>query len=91
MIRRAVQTGIATVTLLAGVAGAGEKVEPEAAPALTAVRPGIYAPVTLAVDLSSLSASARQMLGLFLEAGETYEIVVAGFSDYTGDYVIRVR
>lgn len=70
MIRRAVQTGIATVTLLAGVAGAGEKVEPEAAPALTAVRPGIYAPVTLAVDLSSLSASERQMLGLFIEAGE---------------------
>ena len=63
----------AAMTLLAGVAGAGETTvqkAAEAAPALTAVRPEIYAPVTLAVDLSSLSASERQMLGLFIEAGE---------------------
>ena len=71
--RRAVLTGIAAMTLLAGAAGAGETTvqkAAEAAPALTAVRPEIYAPVTLAVDLSSLSASERQMLGLFIEAGE---------------------
>ena len=72
MIRQAVLTGIAAMTLLAGVAGAEDAATAkgaEAAPALTAVRPEIYAPVTLNADLSSLTASERQMLGLFIEAG----------------------
>jgi hypothetical protein len=58
MIRQAVLTGIAAMTLLAGVAGAGETAVAkgaEAAPAMTAVRPEIYAPVTLSADLSSLT------------------------------------
>ena len=72
IIRRAVLTGIAAMTLLAGVAGAGDAATAkgaEAAPAMTAVRPEIYAPVTLGVDLSALTAKERQMLGLFIEAG----------------------
>jgi len=72
IIRRAVLTGIAAMALLAGVAGAGDAATAkgaEAAPAMTAVRPEIYAPVTLGVDLSALTAKERQMLGLFIEAG----------------------
>ena len=69
--RRVVLTGIASMTLLAGMAAAEEKAaQAAAAPAMTAVRPEIYAPVTLSADLSSLSTSERQMLGLFIEAGE---------------------
>jgi hypothetical protein len=73
MIRQALLTGIAAMTLLAGVAGAGATATPKgavAAPAMVPARPEIYAPVTLAADLSALSASERQMLGLFIEAGE---------------------
>jgi len=43
------------------------------APAMVPARPGIYAPVTLAADLSALTASERQMLGLFIEAGEVMD------------------
>ena len=77
MIRQAVLTGVAAMTLLAGAAGAGESTAArkpgETAPAVAAVRPEIYAPVTLAADLSSLSASERQMLGLFIEAGQVMD------------------
>src|SRR5512137_331012 len=72
MIRQAVLTGIAAMTLLAGVACAGETTTAKgaaAAPAMTAVRPEIYAPVTLGADLSALTGKERQMLGLFIEAG----------------------
>jgi hypothetical protein len=74
MIRQAVLTGIAAIALLTGAAGAGESTAAgktgATAPAITAVRPEIYAPVTLSADLSSLSASERQLLGLFIEAGQ---------------------
>ena len=73
MIRQAVLAGIAAMTLLAGVAGAGDAAAQkgaEAAPAMAAVRPEIYAPVTLSADLSTLTGSERQMLGLFIEAGQ---------------------
>jgi hypothetical protein len=38
------------------------------AAALAPVRPGIYAPVTLAADLASLSAKEREMVSLFIDA-----------------------
>ena len=72
MIRQAVLTGIAAMTLLAGLADAAESTAASKVgqPAVVPVRPEIYAPVTLAADLSSLSASERQLLGLFIEAGQ---------------------
>ena len=73
-IRQAVLTGIAAMTLLAGAAGAAEPTTATkagaGAPAVVPVRPEIYAPVTLAADLSTLNAKERQLLGLFIEAGE---------------------
>jgi len=54
-----------------------------------AVRDSTGAEIGFDDDGGTRSRDSR--LEVFLEAGETYEIVVAGFSDYTGDYVIRVR
>ena len=72
-IRQALLAGIAGMTGMTGAASAAEAaVAPGAEPAtaVVAARPEIYAPVTLAADLSSLSASERQLLGLFIEAGQ---------------------
>ena len=73
MIRQARLTGLAAMTLLAGAVAAAAGKEAMTAPAMVPARPGIYAPVTLAADLSALTASERQMLGLFIEAGEVMD------------------
>ena len=73
MIRQARLTGLAAMTLLAGAGAAAAGKEAMTAPAMAPARPGIYAPVTLAADLSALTASERQMLGLFIEAGEVMD------------------
>jgi Peptidase family M49 len=73
MIRQALLAGIAAMTSLAGAGAAAAGKEAMTAPAMVPARPEIYAPVTLAVDLSALTASERQMLGLFIEAGEVMD------------------
>jgi hypothetical protein len=55
----------AVAAAITGAAGASEP-----AGKLTPVRPEIYAPVKLSADLSALTEKERQMLGLFIEAGE---------------------
>jgi len=72
-IRRAVLAGIAGLTIGANAASgvaATSAAGTHAVPASVPARPEIYAPVTLNADLSSLSDKERQMLGLFIEAGE---------------------
>jgi hypothetical protein len=77
MIRRAVLTGIAAMTLaVTGAAGAGEvamQKDAEAAPATVPARPQIYAPFTLQSDLSWLTDKERRMLGLFIDAAEVMD------------------
>jgi len=72
-IRRAVLAGIAGLTIGAGAASnlaAASAAATHAVPTIVPARPEIYAPVTLNADLSSLSDKERQMLGIFIEAGE---------------------
>jgi Peptidase family M49 len=69
-MRRAVLAGMAAMTMLAGAGEAAAAAGSAAGPALAAVRPEIYAPVTLSADLTALTANERQMLGLFIEAGQ---------------------
>src|SRR5512139_3845675 len=77
MIRRAVLTGIAAMTLaVTGAAGAGEVAMPKdakTAPATVPARPQIYAPFTLQSDLSWLTDKERRMLGLFIDAAEVMD------------------
>jgi hypothetical protein len=62
----AMAAAIAFVTsLVPAVARAASAAD---AAAQVPVRPGIYAPVTLAADLSRLSAREREMAGLFIDA-----------------------
>ena len=77
MIRRAVLTGIAAMTLaVTGAAGASEvamQKDAKAAPATVPARPQIYAPFTLQSDLSWLTDKERRMLGLFIDAAEVMD------------------
>ncbi|MDH5177964.1 MAG: Zn-dependent hydrolase, partial [Gammaproteobacteria bacterium] len=77
MIRRAVLTSIAAMTLaVTGAAGASElamQKDAKAAPATVPARPQIYAPFTLQSDLSWLTDKERRMLGLFIDAAEVMD------------------
>jgi hypothetical protein len=76
MIRGAVLTGIAAMTLAMGAAGASEvamQKDAKAVPATVLARPQIYAPFTLQSDLSWLSDKERRMLGLFIDAAEVMD------------------
>jgi hypothetical protein len=75
MIRQAVLTGIAAVTIWAGAAGAGEGAMPqdEKTQPVVPARPGIYAPFTLRSDLTWLTDKERRMLGLFIDAADVMD------------------
>ena len=60
----------AVAAVITGAAGAAEP-----AGKLTPVRPEIYAPLKLSADLSGLTEKERQMLGLFIEAGEIMQML----------------
>jgi hypothetical protein len=68
---KAMLTGIAATTFIAGAAhAAASATNAGAGPVATVApaRPEIYAPFTLTADLSGLSMNERRMLGLFIDA-----------------------
>jgi hypothetical protein len=77
IIRRAVLTSIAAMTLAVTGAAAADAAPAQpaakATPAVVPARPGIYAPFTLQSDLAWLTADERRMLGLFIDAADVMD------------------
>ncbi len=67
-LSRALTAGLAGALALATFTNPAAAAEAPPAAKLVPARPDIYAPVTLSADLSGLTASERQMLGLFIDA-----------------------
>ena len=67
-LSRALNAGLAGALALATFTTPAAAADAAPAVKLVPARPEIYAPVTLTADLSGLTATERQMLGLFIDA-----------------------
>ena len=71
LLARAAVPGVVAFLVLGGAGQTAAEPSGSGAPATARVRPEIYVPVTLQVDVSSLSAQEREMVGDALELGGT--------------------